>query len=98
MRHGETARGTTCIDNEESDAVLGRFKRLQGFDTGTEFPGTPVRQAYLIWAQMSTGSRHLIMTANGFTLPDTPLLPGDVYVQYEDADGGIGGDEILRNP
>ncbi|MBG7615611.1 HNH endonuclease [Brevundimonas sp. BAL450] len=81
-----------------SDTVLGRFKRLQGFASNTDFPGPPVRQAYLIWAQASPGVREAVARANGLTLPKEPLLPGDIYVERIDEEGERTGGTILQNP
>lgn len=80
-----------------SDTVLGHFKRLQGFDLDVKFPGPPVRQAYLIWAQTSPGVREAVARANGLTLPEVPFLPGDVYVEYGNEEGGCASGTMLQN-
>lgn len=63
-----------------SDAVLGSFKRMQGYDASTAFPGSRLEQAYLILAEPERPLRNAIAEANGFTLGDEPLLPGGAVV------------------
>lgn len=90
-------RGLLCLDFYHlSEQVLAKFKLFQGFDPDTPFPGPPVRQAYLIWAQTSLNIRRALAEANGFTMTDEPILPGEVYVTF-DGDEEAGG-MILRNP
>jgi len=75
-----------------SDAVLVRFKLFQSFSADTFFPGSRVHQAYLIWAQASLGTRRAIAEANGFSMTDQPILPGEIYVVLDETDGvGIRG-------
>ena len=63
-----------------SDAVLGSFKKMQRYATTTEFPGSPLEQAYLILAEPECPLRNAIAEANGFALGDEPLLPGGAVV------------------
>lgn len=67
-----------------SDAVLGSFKRMQGYDASASFPGSPPEQAYLILAEAERPLRHAIAEANGFTLGDGPLLPGGAVIVWGD--------------
>jgi len=59
-----------------TDQTLAKFKLFQGFAPDTVFPGPPVRQAYLIWAQTSLNVRRAMAAANGVPMTDDPILPG----------------------
>jgi hypothetical protein len=78
-----------------SDAVLGSFKRMQGYDTFTVFPGSRLEQAYLILAEPERQLRNAIAQANGFTLGDGPFLPGGAAIIW-DSDEGTADLTILR--
>jgi hypothetical protein len=80
-----------------SDEILAYFKRLQEFDAATVFPGSCVQQAYLIWAQCSLGTRKAIAEANGFTMTNLPLLPGEAYFVFEDEYGTPTGSAFVKN-
>jgi hypothetical protein len=70
-----------------SDAVLGSFKRMQGYDTATVFPGSRLEQAYLIVAEPERQLRNAIAQANGFTLGNGPLLPGGAAIIWDHGEG-----------
>ena len=70
-----------------TDQTLAKFKLFQGFAPETVFPGPPVRQAYLIWAQTSINVRKAIAAANGILMTDEPILPGEVFLVVADAAG-----------
>lgn len=82
---------------ELDEQILAKFKLFQGFAWDTPFPGPPVRQAYLIWAQSSLAVRRALAEANGFPMTDQPILPGEAYVVWggetEQPSAGI-----IRNP
>lgn len=80
-----------------SDEVLARFKLFQGFQPDTTFPGPPVRQAYLIWAQTSLNVRRALAVANGVPMTDQPILPGEAFLVIG-GDGGQQAGVILKNP
>lgn len=67
-----------------SDAVLRSFKRMQGFDASTDFPGSRLEQAYLILAEPERPLRNALAEANGFRLGDEPLLPGGAVIVWGD--------------
>lgn len=48
------------------DRVLRTFKQLQGRIADSVIPGTPLQQAYLIWAHMPPAIIAALMKANGF--------------------------------
>ncbi|MDO8912206.1 MAG: hypothetical protein Q8N10_06800 [Phenylobacterium sp.] len=73
-----------------SEQVLAKFKLFMGFDPDTVFPGPPVRQAYLIWAQTSLSVRRAIAAANGAPMTDGPILPGEAYIVI----GGDAGEQV----
>ncbi len=79
------------------DQVLAKFKLFQGFAPDTSFPGPPVRQAYLIWAQTSLRMRRALAEADGFPMTDQPILPGEAYVVFG-TDAGRQTTMILKNP
>jgi len=79
------------------DQVLAKFKLYQGFAPDTPFPGAPVRQAYLIWAQTSLGARRAVAAANGVPMTDQPILPGEALVVWG-SDTGSPTAAIIRNP
>jgi hypothetical protein len=81
-----------------SDDVLARFKRLQQFGPATQFPGSRVQQAYLIWAQCSLGLRKDLAEVNGFPMTSQPILPGEAYIVFEDEHGRPAGSTIVKNP
>jgi len=70
------------------DEVLGSFKIMQGYSPATFFPGTRLEQAYLILAETERNIGLAIAKANGFTLPDQPLLPGGMVLVF-DGSGGL---------
>lgn len=63
-----------------SDEVLRSFKTMQGYDPETQFPGSRVEQAYLILAETENHVRSAIAAANGFRMPDRPMLPGGMLL------------------
>jgi hypothetical protein len=63
-----------------SDELLASFKRMQGFDPKTFFPGSRIEQAYLILAECEQSMRHSMVEANGLSIPHHPLLPGGMYL------------------
>jgi hypothetical protein len=63
-----------------SDELLASFKRMQGYDPATYFPGSRIEQAYLILAEGEFGMRRAIAEANGVPMTDQPLLPGGLYL------------------
>lgn len=81
-----------------SDQVLAKFKLFQGFEFDTSFPGPPVRQAYLIWAQTSPNLRRRLAEANGLSMTDQPIMPGEMYLTFEDDEGGEAGITLIANP
>jgi hypothetical protein len=70
-----------------SDEVLACFKRMQGYDPETYFPGSHIEQAYLILAECELGMRRAIAEANGMPMTDLPLLPGGIYLVLPEKDG-----------
>lgn len=81
-------RGLMCDDFYFlSDEVLGAFKRIQGYDVATYFPGSRLEQAYLILAETERQLRHAIAEANGFLLGDGPLLPGGMMIVLDNDNG-----------
>ncbi|MBA1143267.1 hypothetical protein [Mesorhizobium neociceri] len=70
-----------------SDELLATFKRMQGYDPATYFPGSCIEQAYLILAESEFGSRRAMAEANGVPITDKPLLPGGLYLVLTDRDG-----------
>jgi hypothetical protein len=73
------------------DEVLSAFKKMQGYQS-SDFPGSPLEQAYLILAETEQPLRNAIAEANGFTLGDQPMLPGSVALVL--GDGRQSGDRI----
>jgi hypothetical protein len=71
-----------------TDQTLAKFKLFQGFARDTVFPGPPVRQAYLIWAQTSLNVRKAMAAANGVPMTGDPILPGEAFLVVGDAEGG----------
>lgn len=67
-----------------SDQLLASFKRMQGYDPTTYFPGSRVEQAYLILAEGELGARRAMAEANGVPMIDEPLLPGGLYMVLSD--------------
>ena len=63
-----------------SDELLASFKRMQGFDPTTCFPGSRIEQAYLILAEGELGMRRAVAEANGMPMTDQPFLPGGLYL------------------
>jgi hypothetical protein len=80
-----------------SDQILAKFKLFQGFALDTPFPGPPVRQAYLIWAQTNLKTRLALAEANGVPMTDQPILPGEAYVVWGN-DTGHPSAAIIKNP
>jgi hypothetical protein len=62
------------------DQLLASFKRMQGYDPSTFFPGSRVEQAYLILAEGELGMRRAIAAANDVPMTDQPILPGGFYL------------------
>jgi hypothetical protein len=80
-----------------SNQVLAKFKLFQGFEPDTFFPGPPVRQAYLIWAQTSLRLRRALVEADGLPMTDQPILPGEAFIVFRD-DTGQQVSLTLKNP
>jgi hypothetical protein len=70
-----------------SDELLASFKRMQGYDPATYFPGSRIEQAYLILAEGEFGKRRAIAEANGMPVTNKPLLPGGLYLVLTDKSG-----------
>ena len=70
-----------------SDEFLSLFKRIQGYDASTYFPGSRIEQAYLILAEGEASVRRALAEINGVPMPDRPLLPGGLCLVLAD-DGG----------
>jgi hypothetical protein len=69
-----------------SDEVLTCFKRMQGYDPETYFPGACIEQAYLILAECEHGIRRAVVEANDVPMPNRPLLPGGMYLVFAEKD------------
>jgi hypothetical protein len=65
------------------DEVLQTFTRMQGYDSVASFPGARLEQAYLILAEPERCVRRAIAEANGFSLPEGPLLPGGMVLMFD---------------
>src|SRR3546814_19339261 len=59
-----------------SDELLASFKRMQGYDPATYFPGSRIEQAYLILAEGELGMRRAMAEPDGVPMANQPLLPG----------------------
>ncbi|UVK37560.1 hypothetical protein LHFGNBLO_004616 [Mesorhizobium sp. AR10] len=70
-----------------SDELLATFKRMQGYNPATYFPGSCIEQAYLILAESEFGSRRAMAEDNGVPITDKPLLPGGLYLVLTGRDG-----------
>jgi len=66
-----------------SDNLLATYKKMQGYDPTTHFPGSCIEQAYLILAEGELDARRALAEANGFPMTDQPLLPGGKYLVFE---------------
>jgi len=75
------------------DEALDSFKRMQGYEHSTDFPGTRLEQAYLILAEPERHVRNAIAEANGFTFGDQPQLPGGFVLFW--GDGQEPGDRAV---
>lgn len=81
-----------------SERVLSIFKRFQGRDGDTPFPGPPVQQAYLIWAEAEQAVRRALAEANGVPMTDELILPGEAFIVFDGDPGQPIDSMILRNP
>jgi hypothetical protein len=70
-----------------SDELLASFKRMQGYDPATYFPGSRIEQAYLILAEGELGMRRAMAEANGVPMTNQPLLPGGLYLVRPESAG-----------
>ena len=70
-----------------SDELLASFKRMQGYDPTTFFPGSRVEQAYLILAECELNMRRAMAEANGVPMTHQPLLPGGLYLVLPESAG-----------
>jgi hypothetical protein len=70
-----------------SDELLASFKRMQGYDPATYFPGSRIEQAYLILAEGELGMRRAMAEANGVPMANQPLLPGGLYLVRPESAG-----------
>lgn len=76
-------RGTLCDDFYfVGDQMLRSFKKMQGFNPDTVFPGCRLEQAFLIWRQTPRAILHALMRANGFELPEDFVQTGPSYSFY----------------
>lgn len=83
-----TDRGLMCEDFYFlSNEVLRSFKTMQGYDPETQFPGSRVEQAYLILAETEHHVRSAVAAANGFRIPERPMLPGGMLLCLEEDEG-----------
>lgn len=69
------------------DELLASFKRMQGFESSTHFPGARIEQAYLILAECELAARRMMAEANGVPFINMPLLPGGLYLGLADEHG-----------
>jgi hypothetical protein len=81
-----------------SDEVLQTFGRMQGYDQPASFPGARLEQAYLMLAEPERNVRQAIGEANGFNLPNGPLLPGGMVLMFETDTRARSGFAIPRYP
>ncbi len=65
-----------------SNKLLACFKRMQGYDPATYFPGSRIEQAYLILAECELDMRRDMAAANGMPMTDQPLLPGGLNLVW----------------
>ena len=70
-----------------SDELLASFKRMQGYDPATYFPGSRIEQAYLILAEGELGMRRAMAEANGVPMTNQPLLPGGLFLVRPESAG-----------
>jgi hypothetical protein len=70
-----------------SDELLACFKRMQGYDSETYFPGARIERAYLILAEGELNMRRALVEADGCPMTDKPLLPGGLYLVLPEKDG-----------
>jgi hypothetical protein len=77
-----------------SDELLASFKRMQGYDSTTFFPGSRIEQAYLILAECELNMRRAMAEANGVPMTDQPLLPGGLFLVLAD-DGGRPSESVI---
>ena len=70
-----------------SDELLASFKRMQGYDPTTYFPGSRIEQAYLISAEGDLGMRRAMAEANGVPMANQPLLPCGLYLVRPESAG-----------
>lgn len=76
-------RGTLCDDFYFiGDQMLRSFKKLQGFNPDTVFPGCRLEQAFLIWRQTPRGVLDALLEANGFKIPGDFVQKGPYYSFY----------------
>lgn len=80
-----------------SDELLASFKRMQGYDPATYFPGSRVEQAYLILAEGELGMRRAMARADGVPMTDQPLLPGGLYLVFRESPGQPRKSVIIQN-
>lgn len=78
------------------DEILGSFKRMQGYEHPTDFPGSRLEHAYLILAEPERHVRNAIAEANGFTFGDQPLLPGGIVLLWDDGQE-LGDRTVIRH-
>lgn len=78
------------------DQLLNSFKRMQGFDPATHFPGARVEQAYLILAECELGTRKAMAEESGVRFIGDPLLPGGYYLGLADQQGRPGRSVVIR--
>jgi hypothetical protein len=67
------------------DNVLGTFKKIQGFNLSTMFPGSRLEQAYLILSECEEALRNAVAKANGFSAGAEALLPGGIMLCFDDS-------------
>jgi hypothetical protein len=66
-----------------TNELLEFYKRMQGLESGVNFPGLPIEQAFLILSETEFPLRQAIAKANGVNIPSLPLFPGGLCLVFE---------------
>jgi hypothetical protein len=80
-----------------SDQLLTTFKTMQGYEQSTDFPGSRVEQAYLVLAESENPMRRALAEADGFPMTNEPLLPGGMYLVFDDKGPDLPHSQIVHN-
>ena len=80
-----------------SDKLLASFKKMQGYEATTFFPGSRIEQAYLILAECELKTRRAMAEANGIPMIEQPLLPGGVYLVFPGENGRPHKSVVVQN-